>query len=312
MKIIKRLFTEEIFFLLTCPAVVWEMFFLYMPLIMLAFFSVLDFSTGTFTLEFYRQICNILHLRVIFNSFSLALTTAVVCFVIAYPVAYYLAFKVSKRFRMFLLFLFIIPSWTSLIVQIYAWFFLLEKNGFFSQFLYNMGIISSSCHLLNNTFSVIIGMVSCFLPFMIFPLYAVLEKMDKLLLEVSADLGANRLETFKRVIFPLSLPGVYAGCLLVFVPAFGEFAIPTLLGGSKKVYWGTLIVNKFLRSRDWHSGAALVLVGILLPALVLMLVITVQKIFSTTRKNKNGCNTNGDINKDYWTSYETTREIERW
>src|SRR5439155_26465819 len=124
-----------------------------------------------------------------------------------------------------------LPSWTSLIVQIYAWFFLLEKNGFISRTLQQLGIISPSFHLLNNYFSILLGMVSCYLPFMILPLYAVLEKMDKRYLEASADLGADRYETFKRVVFPLSLPGVYAGLLLVFIPSFGEFAIPTLLGG---------------------------------------------------------------------------------
>ena len=316
MNVIKRIFVEEVFFVLTSPAIVWELFFLYVPLMMLAIFSVVDVSptthSWTLTLSYYRHIINSLYFRIILNSCLLALTTALICFLIAYPVAYYLALNVSKRFRIFLLFLLIIPSWTSLIVQIYAWFFLLEKNGFVSRFLRHIGLMSDTFHLLNNSFSVLVGMVSCFLPFMILPIYAVLEKMEKRLLEVSADLGANRFETFRRIIFPLSLPGVYAGLLLVFIPSFGEFAIPTLLGGSKKVYWGTLIVNKFLRSRDWHSGSALVLMGILLPTLVLLLIVLLRHTMSRI-KTLHGRSGGGDYNnKDYWTSYEVPREGDRW
>lgn len=224
----------------------------------------------TFSLEHYARIIDSLYLFVILNSFITGLITMVICLLIAYPVAYFLALKVPKRFRTFLLCSIIFPSWTSLIVQIYAWFFLLDRNGFLVRWLYAWHIIPDSFHILNSYIAIIIGMVSCFLPFMILPLYAMIEKIDHHLLEASADLGANRWQTLQHVIFPLSLPGVYAGCLLVFIPSFGEFAIPTLLGGSRDLFWGNIIVDKFLRSRDWASGSAFALLGVVIPAVLIL------------------------------------------
>ncbi len=290
MRMLKRIFAEEISFLLACPALLWQIVFLYAPFTILAFHSLLDYipatKTYTFTLAYYHQIFNSLYIQIIFRSFILAMLTTFICFLIAYPVAYYLALKVPKRFKTILLFTIILPSWTSLIVQVYAWFFILEKNSLISRMLQTLGIISPSFHLLNNYFSIVLGMVSCYLPFMILPIYAVLEKMDTCYLEVSADLGADRFETFRRVIFPLSLPGVFAGILLVFIPAFGEYAIPILLGGSKYVFWGSVIVDKFLRSRDWRVGAALVIIGIMLPALVIALCTSVSKAIRSYRERK--------------------------
>ena len=272
-KALRAIFTQESSFVFSCPAVLWQFVFLYMPFAVLALYSVIDFNevTGRYFLTafYYREIFTSLYIQIIFRSFLLAAITAAVCFLIAYPVAYFLALKGSKRFKTFLLFSLIFPSWTSLIVQVYAWFFLLEKNGFISWFLQWTHIISPSFHLLNNYFTIVLGMVSCFLPFMILPIYAVLEKMDKRFLEASADLGADRFETFRRVVFHMSLPGVYAGIMLVFIPSFGEFAIPTLLGGSKYVFWGSVVVDKFLRSRSWRLGAALAIIGIMLPTLLM-------------------------------------------
>ena len=265
----------------------WECIFLYLPLIVLALYSFIEFlpekNSWVFTLHYYSQVFNSLYFRVILNSTKLAFVATFICFIIAYPVAYFLAIKVSKRFRTFLLFSLILPSWTSLVVQIYAWFFLLEKNGLVSRALNWIGLIPKSMPLLNNYFSIMIGLVSCFLPFMILPIYVLLDKMDPRLLEASADLGANKFETFKRVIFPLSLPGVYTGFLLVFVPVFGEFAIPSLLGGSTYVVWGSLIVDKFLRARDWPSGSALAIVGIMLSIFIIVGCVMVGKLLKRLR-----------------------------
>lgn len=290
MRLVTRIFAEEIYFMFACPALLWQFVFLYIPFGILALHSVFEYSDvfGRYTLTFayYLQIFNSLYFWIIVRSFFLASLTALICFVIAYPVAYYLALKVPQRFKIYLLFLLILPSWTSLIVQVYAWFFLLEKNGFISRTLQALGIISPTFHLLNNYFSIILGMVSCYLPFMILPVYALLEKMNKSYLEASADLGANRFETFRRIVFPLSLPGVYAGVLLVFIPSFGEYAIPTLLGGSKYVFWGSVIVDKFLRSRDWRVGAALVIIGILFPVLVMLLGYIISRIMRVTKDKR--------------------------
>lgn len=305
MRLLNRILAEELPFVLACPALLWQCIFLYIPFAMLALHSVLDYmpAAGTYVLTnlYYTQIFNSLYFKVILRSFALAILTATVCFSIAYPVAYYLAMKGSKKYKTFLLFSLILPSWTSLIVQVYAWFFLLEKNGFVSRVLQGLGLISPSCHLLNNYFSILLGMVSCYLPFMILPIYAVLEKMDKSYLEASADLGANRFQTFKRIIFPLSLPGVYAGVLLVFIPSFGEYAIPTLLGGSKYVFWGNIIVDKFLRTRDWRTGAALAIVGIMFPVMLMVCGYLVSKVRASMKVRKNRLSGYGNSgSKEFW------------
>lgn len=290
MGFLSRIIAEEIPFIFACPALLWQFIFLYTPFAILIFYSVYDylpeFQKYVLTPDYYLQIFNSLYILIIIRSFWLAALTACICFIIAYPVAFYLATKINKKHRPFLLFSIILPSWTSIIVQIYAWFFLLEKNGFISRVLQFLHIISPSFHLLNNYFSIVLCMVSCYLPFMILPLYAVLDKMDNRYFEASADLGANRFETFKRIVFPLSLPGVYAGVLLVFIPSFGEYAIPTLMGGSKYVFWGSVIVDKFLRSQDWRVGAALAVVGVVFPLLVLTGYYLIVKIINMYTQKK--------------------------
>jgi spermidine/putrescine transport system permease protein len=199
-------------------------------------------------------------------------------------VAYFIALKV-KKYKSLFLFSLILPSWTSFIVQIYAWFFLLKKDGLFTLLFKFFGLFKNSTHLLNSYFAVQIGMAYCFLPFMIFPIYTVLEKMDKRLIEASYDLGANTFNTFRRIIFPISMPGVLTGFLLVLISAFGEFAIPDLLGGGRKIYWGSIIVEKFLVSRDWKSGAAITVIGVLTLTFALLfssvLLRTVKKIMKS-------------------------------
>lgn len=274
MKFLKRIIAEEVAFFLSCPAFLWQTIFLYLPLTFLLLYSMFDQSPETgrwfFTLGYYEKILQTTYIRVVLSSFFIAFATAVISLIVAYPVAYFLALKVSKRFRMFLLFSLILPSWTSLVVQAYAWFFLLDHHGILAKILTTLHIIKPDQSLLNNYLAILVGMVAVYLPFMILPLFTVIEKMDKRILEASADLGAPRLQTFRRVIFPLSLPGVYTGFLLVFIPAFGEFAIPSLLGGSKIVAWGNLIVEKFLIAKDWRAGAAFASFGVLFPICVLV------------------------------------------
>ncbi|KKQ48591.1 MAG: ABC-type spermidine/putrescine transport system, permease component I [candidate division TM6 bacterium GW2011_GWF2_38_10] len=290
MKIIRRIVAEEFPFILACPALVWQVFFLFLPVCVLLLYSFFELIPGhwlgSFTLDYYRQIVHSRALWAILNSSILALITSTICFVLAYPLAYFLAIKVAKKLRMFFLFLLILPSWTSIVVQVYAWFFLLDKKGYLTQFLYNAGFISDNFHFLNSYGTILIGMVSAYLPFMVFPIYAVLERMDKRFLEASADLGANGRETFRRVVFPLSLPGVYAGFLLVFIPSFGEFAIPSLLGGSKYAFWGSVIVDRFLRSRDWRSGAALAILGVSIPVMLVASSFIVKKIIEIKKRRE--------------------------
>jgi spermidine/putrescine transport system permease protein len=288
MNFLRRVIVEEFSFLFACPTVLWQLFFLYLPLVALLAYSFYD--PPVFTFKYYFQAFSPVYLAIIGHSLIVAIATAFSCFLIAYPVSYFLVIKVHKRFKTILLFSLILPSWTNLIVQIYAWFFLFDKNSFLSQLFYHLGILSKSTHLLNNYFSILIVMVAIYLPFMILPIYTSLEKIDKRLLEASADLGSSRFQTFKRVVFPLSLPGVYAGLLLVFLPAFGEFVIPTLLGGSKIIFWGNLIVDKFLISRNWQSGAAAAMVGIMFSGLIIVVGYLIIRFFMCVRRfsNKTG------------------------
>jgi ABC-type spermidine/putrescine transport system permease subunit I len=283
---IKDKIQKETFFIFLCPALMWQFLFLYFPLVSLFFNSFFIFSpekkTFVASIENYRKLLEPTYLKILSNSLSLAITTTLICLLIAYPVAYYLAFKV-KRLKMAALMFMTLPSWTSIIIQIYAWFFLLKKGGIISRILFSLGITSNPIHMINNNFSIMVGMIYCYLPFMVLPIYSILERIDRKLIEASADLGGNRFTTMKKVIIPLSLPGILGGIGLVFIPAFGEFVIPELLGGSKQVFWGNIIVSKFMNYRDWNSGAATIYVGFLFPVLIIgisfLIVKTIKRVF---------------------------------
>lgn len=292
IKKFKNLIQKEFVSLFATPAFLLQALFLFLPLlgILIASFSSYaqtgDFLTG-WTLKFYTDLITPTYFFVILNSFLLSFVTTTICLLVAYPVAYFLAMRASQKARATLIFLLILPSWTNFILQAYSWFFVLSKNSFLSKLLFNTGLFSTPPHMLNNFFSTVVGMVYCFLPFMVLPIFAVIEKMDKRLLEASADLGAGKFETFRKVILPLSMSGIYAGCLLVFVPSFGEFAIPTILGGGKKVYWGNVIVEKLLVSKDWSSGFAFAVIGvialILFSLFIFLLRHTISAIFGYKR-----------------------------
>ena len=246
-------------FFMLAPALLWQVLFLYIPLVIVL---VLSFTRGwglalpaIFTLKHYGAVFNSTHFIIIFRSLVLALFNAVACLLCAYPVAYFIAYRV-KRFRNLLLFLLTIPFWTNFLVHVYAWFFLLEHNGLINTLLLKTGVIATPFHLINNMKAVGIVMVYCYFPFMIMPLYSVLEHIDKRLIESSFDLGATARQTFMRVTLPLSLPGIKTGFFLVFVPSFGEFAIPALVEGSKNMFVGTLISHYFLMARSPFLGAA--------------------------------------------------------
>jgi spermidine/putrescine transport system permease protein len=268
MKKVIRLLRSDLPFLFAFPAMLWQILFLYLPFGVLAFNSFFVQTEGAektaFSFAHYFQLFSPVYLKVVSNSFWLAFETTVICLLIAYPVAYFVAMYIRRWRTMFVFFL-ILPSWMNFIVQVYSWMFLLQKGGVLSTFIYKLGITATPIHMLNNQISMIIGMVYCYLPFMILPLYTVLEKMDKQYLEASADLGANRFWTFLRITLPLSMSGIVVGALLVFIPCFGEFAIPDLLGGNKGAYIGSVIVDKIMIYRNWRSGAAVSIMGLLVP-----------------------------------------------
>jgi len=236
------------------PALIWQILLLYIPLVFVLMRSFVD-KESHFTLSYYVELFDATHFIILLRSLALAATTAIICLIIAYPVAYFLSMYMS-RFKNVLLFFLIIPFWTSLLVQLYAWFSILDKHGFLNIILQKLGIISQPYHVLNTPFAVYLVSIYCYIPFMIMPIYSILEKLDMRLREASLDLGATRWETFRRVTVPLSMPGIKTGFFLVFIPAFGEFVIPILLGGGKQLYVGSLITHYFLVSRSSGLGAA--------------------------------------------------------
>jgi spermidine/putrescine transport system permease protein len=255
MKRLSTVFARELSFMLSLPAVIWQFLFMAAPAAIIIYFSMASTGAWPITLHHYYQHFQLTSIKIIGRSLLFAITTASTCLFLAYPVSYYLAFHVRK-FRNILLFLLTLPFWVNFLVQVYAWYFLLEYKGLINTTLLKLGIIHEPLMLSNTLFAIYLVMVYCYLPFMIMPLYSTLEKIDKRLLEASADLGATQWQTFYRITMPLSLSGIKTGFLLVLIPAFGEFVIPSLLGGSKYMFVGSLISYYFLVARDNTSGAA--------------------------------------------------------
>lgn len=253
----KEIIARELPFLFSLPALLWQFLFFFVPLMTVIYFSVhlADGPWWRLTGIYFFDLLDLAHARIILRSLLLAVGNALLCLTCAYPIAYFLALYV-KRGKGALLFLLTLPFWTNFLVQVYAWFFLLERNGLINNFLLKLGIISQPLNMVNSLFAVSVVMLYCYLPFMIMPLYSILEKLDHSLLEASSDLGASARQTFLRVTVPLSMPGIKTGLLLVFVPSFGEFAIPALLGGGKDFMVGSLISYYFLVARDSALGAA--------------------------------------------------------
>ena len=197
------------------------------------------------------------------NSIKFAAITAALCLIIGYPFSYFMA-RAKPAVRPVLLMLVMMPFWTSFLLRIYAWKGILANNGILNSFLIDIGMISEPLHLMNTKFSLIIGMVYAYLPFMILPLYANLVKMDVRFIEAAADLGATPWQTFWRVTVPLSKSGIIAGTMLVFIPAVGEYVIPELLGGPETLMIGRQLWDEFFTNNDWPLASSVTVVVILL------------------------------------------------
>ncbi|HXE17030.1 MAG TPA: ABC transporter permease subunit [Stellaceae bacterium] len=195
-----------------------------------------------------------------------AAVATIATLLLGYPLAYGIA-RAPARWRGMLLMLVILPFWTSFLIRVYAWIGLLKENGVINHALMSLGLIDAPLRLINNDFSVILGLVYAYLPFMVLPLYAQLEKLDPALNDAAADLGAPPARAFWQVTLPLSLPGIVAGLLLVFIPAVGEFVIPDLLGGPNTLMIGKILWDEFFTNRDWPVAAALAIAMLLLLAL---------------------------------------------
>ncbi|NES78919.1 MULTISPECIES: ABC transporter permease [Okeania] len=271
--------------ILLSPATIWILIFFIIPLIIVLIYSFLERGTyggvvWQFTLDNYQQLAQGIYWGIFGRSFFLALITTIICLLIGYPLAYFIATR-RPPWRNVLLMLIIIPFWTNFLVRTYAWIVLLRTEGVFNIALQSLQLINEPLTLLFTPFAVIIGLVYGYLPFMILPLYVTIERFNFSLLEAAQDLGANDLRTFFRVVLPLTIKGIVAGSLLVFIPAFGAFITPDILGGAKTMMVGNLIQNQFIKARNWPFGSAL---SILLMVIVLIPVIIYFRI-SEDKKN---------------------------
>ena len=219
-----------------------------------------------------------LYWRAYLNSLKIASISTLLTLLVGYPVAYGMA-RTPKDWRLPLLMLVILPFWTSFLIRVYAWIGILKKEGLLNLLLMNMGVINEPLTILNTDVAVYIGIIYSYLPFMILPLYATLEKMDPALLEAASDLGSRPIKAFWVITLPLSLPGIVAGCFLVFIPAVGEFVIPDLLGGSGTLMIGKTLWSEFFNNRDWPLSSAVAVI------LLLMLVIPIMLFQRMQEKN---------------------------
>ncbi len=219
-----------------------------------------------------------IYLEAFISSLRIAATSSLVMLLLAYPMAYVIA-RASEARRLPLLMLVILPFWTSFLIRAYAWTGILNSNGLVNNALIKLGIVTQPVALLHTEFAVHLGIVYSYLPFMVLPIYAVLERLDWTLLEAAADLGARPVSAFVRVTLPLSFPGVVAGVLLVFIPALGEFIIPDLLGGPGTLMLGRVLWTEFFNNHDWPLASAL---AIALLAIVLMSASVLYRIVRTT------------------------------
>jgi putrescine transport system permease protein len=217
-----------------------------------------------------------MYVKAYLDSLRLAAIATIITLLIGYPVAYSIA-KVEASKQSFLLLLITIPFWTAFLIRIYAWITILKNNGLLNQVLMSIGLIDEPIMFLNTEFAVILGIVYSYLPFMILPLYSALEKINPNLIEAAWDLGCKPFKAFLRVTLPLSLPGVITGCMLVFIPAIGEFVIPDLLGGSQVVTIGKVLWNEFFLNRDWPLAAAITLI---ITAIIIIPVMIGQEVIA--------------------------------
>lgn len=230
----------------------------------MAFLAELDFENFIFLTE------DDLYWKAYLSSLRIAIVSTILTLLVGFPIAYGMA-RAPEEWRPALLMLVILPFWTSFLIRVYAWMGILANEGILNQFLIWTGMISEPLAIINTNIAVYIGIVYTYLPFMILPVYASLERMDPSLLEAAEDLGCSRLAAFWAVTLPLARPGVIAGCFLVFIPTVGEFVIPSLLGGSETLMIGKVLWEEFFSNRDWPvaSAVAVILLLILIVPIVL-------------------------------------------
>lgn len=259
---IKRRKRDQFSFFIGSSAIVWQLLFFYTPLIYLLISSFFDITTLTFSFKAFVPVIKSAYAKIILNSFGLAFLTSIICLLIAFPLAYFIAFH-GKKMRNLFLILLIIPFWTNFLLHVYAWFFVLEKNGFLNTLLINLNVISAPLHLLNSFFAVVIMMVYYYLPIAVLPIYFSLERFDVKLIEASLDLGASFKQTFLRVLVPINWRAIQNSFFIVFIPAFGEFIIPELMGGDRQYFVGNVISLFAFGQSTGQLGTAFTVISVI-------------------------------------------------
>ena len=216
-----------------------------------------------------------IYIRGFFTSLLIAGASTICCLLIGFPMAYAIA-RSSEKIQKILLMLVVLPFWTSFLIRVYAWIILLSPAGIINSFLINMGIIRVPLPLMNNSYAACLGIIYAYLPFMIFPLYSAIEKIDYSLIEAAYDLGSSPFTVLFSIVIPLAMPGIFAGSALVFIPAVGEYVIPELLGSSETLTVGRLVWNEFFGNMSWPTAAAL--------SIILLLFVVLPLTFSQRRK----------------------------
>lgn len=254
--------------LLVSPYIVWSMIFIIVPLCMVFYYGLTD-KTGAFTLENVIAMFSAEHAKALWLSLGLSLISTIICFLLAYPLAMILA-HMNVNQHSFIVLIFILPMWMNFLLRTLAWQTLLEKTGVINQVLEFFHL--PALNIINTPYAIILGMVYNFLPFMVLPIYNALVKIDPNVINAAKDLGANSVQTFFKITFPLSLPGVISGITMVFIPALTTFVISKLLGGSKILLIGNVIEEEFTQAGNWHLGSGL--------SIVLMIFIIINMVAS--------------------------------
>ncbi|MDD1780736.1 spermidine/putrescine ABC transporter permease PotB [Enterovibrio sp. ZSDZ35] len=253
----------------------WLLLFVFIPNMMIIITSFLTRDDAnliemTFTLSNYAKLMDPLYAKVVWHSFYMAAIATMLCLMIGYPFAYVIA-RMPQKWRPIMLFMVIVPFWTNSLIRTYGLKIFLGTRGLLNEGLLTLGLIDKPLRIMYTEYAVMIGLVYILLPFMILPLYSSIEKLDNSYLEAAKDLGASKLQAFIKVILPLTMPGIIAGCLLVLLPALGMFYVSDLLGGAKNLLIGNVIKSQILNVRDWPFGSAAsisltVLMGLMLLA----------------------------------------------
>ncbi|MGI5949415.1 ABC transporter permease [Peptoniphilus sp.] len=262
----------------------WALTFIVFPLILILIYSLnsgSDLTNFSFTLDNFRRFFEPLYLKILVTSILIAGASTILCLIIGYPVSYIIS-KMPEKKRNNAILIFIIPMWMNFLLRTYAWLTLLGNNGLINKFIGIFGL--GPWNLMYNSKAIMIGMVYNFLPFMVLPIYTMLLKIDPKLIEAAKDLGANDFKVFTKVIFPLSVPGIFTGITMVFIPAISTFVVPNLLGGNNFYLIGNLIEKQFTFTGDWGFGSAVSIVLII----IMLLILIIPKLFKKDVKADTG------------------------